>query len=193
MNAKTKNETSNKGTFDSLMEENQKANARKVQARVAADNAAKNNRTLWVNASPETGNIGYGKAGTRGAITGPNMGAYTTALMESLGWIRVSATGNVTATRKKIDVSMLRVCAGSAVARHWVGKGRIDSDAGKLTAKGLNMLGARAIGESVSKSKETTTAATSKELIAKYRAYIRGGKKGTQAVPFNPVKVTIAK
>ena len=129
---------------------------------------------------------GMKKAGY-GSIKGAHMGAYTVAMMEALGYVTVSPTGNCTATRKQISRADIASVLGSSMATYWhKTTGRIEN--GKLTQKGLRMLNTRNKGESMTQDGQGTTCATKLDLIKLYRAWIKNGK-GSKTVPFTPFKI----
>lgn len=141
-----------------------------------------NGLTLFAHMGKGMKAVGYGRE-----IFGANMGALTCAVFAELGYIKVSATGNVTATGKQIERANITALLGSSMTNRWYNT-HTRIVAGKLNAKGLNMLNARNAGESISKSGEGTICATKAELVKLYRAWVKNGK-GSKTVPFSAYKV----
>lgn len=172
-------------TLAGLTEAEMKESARKqADAFIKADE--KNKRTMYAHMGKGMKAVGYGRE-----ITGANMGALTCAVFAELGYITVSASGNVTATKKEIDRSNITALLGGSMSNRWYNT-HTRIVAGKLNAKGLNMLNARNAGEAISKSGEGTTSCTKIELIKYYRTWLKTGK-GSKQVPFFPSKVTVSK
>lgn len=176
----------------SSLTEKEQVKATRAQADKFTAEKEAGKRAIYCNMQKGAKYPGYGSSKMPAPIPSGNpMGAYTCAMLEALGYISISATGNVSATRKEIDRGELVSTLGSSMARHWINTtGRIE--AGKLTAKGLNMLNARNKGESISKDGSATTCATKFDLVKLYRTWIKSGK-GSGKVPFTAHKVMVNK
>jgi hypothetical protein len=165
--------------------------ATKAAADKLAAAADKNKRTLYANMSPVTNAVGYGKAGTRGALTGPNMSAYTVALFIALGYVKVTKGGGVTKTPKAIARDDITAFLNSSMAGTWYNAtDRIKGDT--LTVKGINAIEARANGKTQTKSGQGTLATTIEKIFYYVERITKGGK-GKADAPFNPLAVKVSK
>ena len=164
--------------------------ATRASADKLAAQADKGKRTLYANECMPSHKVGYGKGPQ--AITGPNMGALTRSVFWALGYIKVSPTGNATATKKEIAREDITALLGSSMSNRWYNTHK-RIEGGKLNAKGLNMLNARSHGEPISKSGEGTTSSTTMELVKYYYERVTKGGKGKQGTPFHPIAVKVGK